>query len=137
MNPNELYTELKKNEMANQIMSFISELNKLTDNTIIVIPDRIKLIAICEHDTTPDTSLVLLNDNQRVIYLEKGFNDLTTHDKLLVIAASIKTHFQLTKGVITGLGEINHYELIKDNIYENRFFFDSDGKSIQDDVQKI
>ena len=137
MNPNELYTELKKNEMANQIMSFISELNKLTDNTIIVIPDRIKLIAICEHDTTPDTSLVLLNDNQRVIYLEKGFNDLTTHDKLLVIATSIKTHYQLTKGVITGLGEINHYELIKDNIYENRFFFDNDGKSIQDDIQKI
>jgi len=137
MDTNELYTELKKTEMANHIMNFISKLNKLSDNAIVIVPDRIKLVAICEYDTTPDTSLVLLNDNQRVIYMEKGFNDLTTHDKLLVIAASIKTHYQLTKGVITGLGEINHYELIKDNIYENRFFFDSDGKSIQDDVQKI
>ena len=137
MDTNELYTELKKTEMANHIMSFISKLNKLSDNTIVVVPDRIKLVAICECDTTPDTSLVLLNDTQRVIYMEKGFNDLTTHDKLLVITASIKTHYQLTKGVITGLGEINHYELVKDNIFENRFFFDTDGKSIQDDVQKI
>jgi hypothetical protein len=137
MNPNELYMELKKTEIANQIMSFISKVNRLSDNTIVVVPDRIKLIAICEHDMTPDTSLVLLNDNQRVICLEKGFNDLPTHDKLLVIAASIKAHYQLTKGVITGLGAINHYELIKDNIYENRFFFDNEGKSIQDDVQKM
>jgi hypothetical protein len=137
MNTNELYTELRKTEIANHIMSFISKLNRLTDNKIVVISDRIKLVASCEHDTTPDTSLVLLNDNQRVIYLEKGFKNLPTHDKLLVIAASIKTHYQLTKGVITSFGEINHYELIKDNIYENRFFFNVDGKLIQDDIEEI
>ena len=132
MNTNKFYTELKKTEMANRIMNFISMFNNLSDNTIVVVPDKIKLVAMCEYETIPDPSIVLLNDNQRVIYLEKGFNDLTTHDKLLIIAASIKTHYQLTQGVVAGFGEINHYELIKDNIYENRFFFDIDGKLIQD-----
>ena len=70
MNPNELYTELKKTEMANQIMSFISKLNRLSNNTIVVVPDRIKLVAICEYDTTPDTSLILLNDNQKTRILQ-------------------------------------------------------------------
>ena len=137
MNKNRFYTELKKTEMAHRIMNFISMFNNLSDNTIVVVPDKIKLVAMCEYETIPDPSIVLLNDNQRVIYLEKGFNDLTTHDKLLIIAASIKTHYQLTLGVVAGFGEINHYELIKDNLYENRFFFDIDGKLIQDDIKEI
>ena len=137
MDTNELYKGLNKTEIANEIMNFILTFNKLSDNKIIIVPDRIKLVAICEYDTTPESSLVLLNDNLRVIYLENSFNDLTTNDKLIVIAASIKTHYQLTKGVITGFGKINHYELIKDNISENRLLFNTEGKLIQDDIQKV
>jgi len=50
--------------------------------------------------------------------MKKGFNDLTTHNKVLVIAASIKTYYQLTKGVNTDFWETTHYEIIKDIPYE-------------------
>lgn len=127
------YMELNKTSIEKIIKSFISEFNKLSDdNKITIVPTETKIVAVCEQNISTDPNLALLYENQKFIFLDAGFQALSTHDKLLVVAASINTHYQLTEGVITGYGDILYYELINNSIQGNKILFGIDGKLMQD-----
>jgi len=125
--------ELNKESIEKIIKSFITEFNKLSDDNIIIIePVENKIVAVCKQNVSTDPNLALLYENEKIIFLDAGFNSLSTHDKLLVVAASIKTHYQLTEGMITGYGDILYYELINNSIQGNKKLFWVDGKLMQD-----
>ncbi len=130
--------ELDKTSIEKIIRNFISEFNKLSDeNKIFIDPNETKIIAMCQHNISTDPNLALLYENEKFIFLDAGFQSLSTHDKLLVVSASIKTHYQLTEGMITGYGDILYYELINYSNYANEIPFGIDGKLMQDNSFNI
>jgi hypothetical protein len=130
---NLIIMELNKTSIEKIIKSFITEFNKLSDdNKIIIEPVENKIVAICKQNVATDPNLALLYENERIIFLDAGFNAISTYDKLLVVAASIKTHYQLTEGMITGYGHILYYELVNNSIQGNKILFGVDGKLMQD-----
>jgi len=118
----------RKDQIVNQILDLFRKY-ELEDDT--------KLIAVCECNALTDENFKLLYENQKVIVLENGFQNLSTRDKLIVIAASIKVHYQLTGGLIPAYGEILYYELINESKYEKNISFGTDGKIIKEDGQEI
>ena len=118
----------RKDQIVNQILDLFSKY-ELEEDT--------KLIAVCECNTLTDENFKLLYENQKSILLEKGFQNLSTRDKLIVIAASIKVHLQLTGGMIPVYGEILYYELVDESKYKNNMPFGIDGKLIKEDSQEI
>ena len=125
--------ELNKTSIEKIIKGFITEFNKLPNvSKIIIEPDETKIVAVCKQNISTDPNLALLYENQKFIFIYAGFQALSTHDKLLVVAASIKTHYQLTEGMITGYGDILHYELANNSIHGTKILFGTDGKLMQD-----
>lgn len=125
--------ELNKSSIEKIIRDFISEFNRMSDKyEINIVPNETKIMAICEQNIATDFNLALLYENQKFIFLDDGFQTLSTHDKLLVVAASIKTHYQLSEGMITGYGDILHYELTNNNMHSTKILFGTDGKLMQD-----
>lgn len=118
----------RKDQIVNQILDLFRKY-ELEDDT--------KLIAVCECNTLTDENFKLLYENQKSIVLENGFQNLSTRDKLIVIAASIKVHLQLTGGMIPVYGEILYYELVNRSIYENNIPFGIDGKLMQESIHEI
>jgi len=118
----------RKDQIVNQILDLFRKY-ELEDDT--------KLIAVCECNTLTDENFKLLYENQKSIVLENGFQNLSTRDKLIVIAASIKVHLQLTGGMIPAYGEILYYELVNESRYKNNIPFGIDGKLIQESIIEI
>lgn len=118
----------RKDQIVNQILDLFRKY-ELEDDT--------KLIAVCECNALTDENFKLLYENQKSIVLEKGFQNLSTRDKLIVIAASIKVHLQLTGGMIPVYGEILYYELVNGSIYEKNISFGIDGKLMQEKNHEI
>lgn len=124
--------ELNKISIEKIIKSFITEFNKLSNETKIIIePDEYKIVAVCEQNISTKPNLALLYENEKFISLDTGFQSLSTHDKLLVVAYSIKTHYQLTEGMITGYGDILYYEFVNNGLYDKKMLFDTNGKLMQ------
>ena len=73
-----------------------------------------------------------LSDMERFIIMGEDFNELTTREKLMVIKASIKTHFRVTGNWVFGLGEIVAYELqfTKKN-KDYKVLFSTDGTLVE------
>lgn len=130
--------ELDKTSIEKIIKSFISEFNKMSDGCeIAIVPVETKIIAVCEQNVSYDPNLALLYENEKIIFLDAGFQSLSARDKLLVVAASIKTHYQLTEGMITGYGDILYYELVNNSIQGNKILFGVEGKLMQDNNLNI
>ncbi len=128
--------------MKNNETDFIERKEQIVKNILDLfsryeLEEDIKLIAVCEHNTLTDEKMRLLYENQKILILENGFQYLSTRDKLIVIAASIKVHHQITGGLIPVYGEILHYELVNKSKYENNIPFGIDGKLRQESIHEI
>lgn len=88
--------------------------------------EETRLIAICQNDSPDDYELAKMFENMKTVVLGASYDELSTHDKLLVAKASINTHLQVTSGEIAPFGKILRYELEdKSQIYRA---FDLDGE---------
>lgn len=78
-----------------------------------------------------------LSDMERFIIMGEDFNELTTREKLMVIKASIKTHYRVTGNMVYGLGEIFAYELqfTKKN-KEYRILFSIEGTILEENMEQ-
>jgi hypothetical protein len=130
--------ELNKTSIEKIIRGFITQFNSLSkDSEICIVPEETKIVAVCEHNVSPDSNLALLYENQKFIFLDSGFKALSTHDKLLVVAASINAHYQLTEGMITGYGEILSYELVFNRFLEQkRVLFSTSGELLEENMEQ-
>ena len=78
-----------------------------------------------------------LSDMERFIIMGEDFDELTTREKLMVIKASIKTHYRVTGNMVYGLGEIFAYEVqfTKKN-KEYRILFSIEGILLEENMEQ-
>jgi hypothetical protein len=127
--------KLNQTTLENIIRNVITKFNEISDNEkLVIVPNESKIIAICENDASLDSELALLYVNKKVINLDPGFEELDTRDKLIVIAACIKTHYQTLEGMVVGYGDILNYTLVKDDDYKNSILFNTSGKLVQESI---
>jgi len=130
--------KLNQTTLENIIRSTISTFNAISKNdTLIIVTDESKIMAVCGCDISFDPDLALLYENKKFIYLDSGFEKHNTRDKLMIIAACIKTHYQTLEGMVVGYGDIMHYELVNESRYKNNIPFGIDGKLIKEDCKDI
>jgi len=130
--------KINQTALENIIRSTIFSFNEMSKNdTLIIVPDESKIIAVCDYDVSFNPDLALLYENKKFIYLDSGFEKHNSRDKLMIIAACIKTHYQTLEGMVVGYGDIIHYELVNESKYENNIPFGIDGKLIQESIHEI
>lgn len=127
--------ELTQTTLEHIIKEVFSTISELSNNSeIVIIPDETKLVALCRNNISTEPDTAMYYENWKIVYLDSSFEFLSNKDKLLIIAATIKAHYQLTNGSITGYGDILNYELVNDSIYDKRMLFGVDGKIAPRDV---
>ena len=106
----------EKEEKIDQIVKKIVNLFKNYQ-----IEEETTLVAICENENPAEYELAQMFIDMKSVILGKGFDDLSTNDKLIVVKSSINTHRQLNKDEIPYFGKIRFYEL-HDNSQTYRVF---------------
>jgi hypothetical protein len=130
--------KLNQTALENIIRSTIFLFNEMSKNdTLIIVPDESKIIAVCDYDVSFNPDLALLYENKKFVYLDSGFEGLDSRDKLMIIAACIKTHYQTLEGMVVGYGDIMHYELVNESRYESNILFDIEGKLIEKSIHEL
>lgn len=130
--------EFNQTTMENIIKNVITKFNEMSDNDkLIIVTDESKIMAVCDCDVSFNPDLALLYENKKFIYLDSGFEKHDTRDKLMIIAACIKTHYQTLEGMVVGYGDIMHYELVNEGRYKNNIPFGIDGKLMQEKNHEI
>ena len=129
--------KINQTTLENIIRSTISTFNEISKNdTLIIVQDQSKIMAVCDYDVSFNPDLALLYENKKFIYLDSGFEELETRGKLMVIAACIKTHYQTLEGIVVGYGNISHYEFAGSCDNKNSILFDTKGKMIKQDDKR-
>ncbi len=118
---------LNEKSISNKINDRIKQFKVLVDleNDVII------LSAICQFEIPYDQLAASLFVDQKRIILSQSFCNLSSRDKLLVIKATMFTHYNLLNGEIPGHGEIKGYQLFYN---ANLFVFDLKGRLISDNV---
>ena len=99
--------------------------------------EKPKLIAICENFEPIDINAQLLSQNEKQIILGDDFQNLTSKEKLIVVKASINTHYQMTEGWVYGYGVIINYELIYNKFLEQKkILFSCKGELIEETMEQ-
>jgi hypothetical protein len=106
----------EKEEKIDQIVKKIVNLFKNYQ-----IEEETTLVAICENENPAEYELAQMFIDQKSVILGKGFEELSTNDKLIVVKATINAHRQLAQGELPYYGKILHYEL-RDNSPTYRAF---------------
>lgn len=109
----------------------VEQLLDLTEN------EKPKLVALCEHVEPTELDAALLSQHEREIILGDDFQSLSTKEKLMVIKATIKTHYQVTEGYIISYGEIVSYELVFNRFLEQkRILFSYSGDLLEENMEQ-
>lgn len=109
----------------------VEQLLDLTEN------EKPKLVAVCEHVEPTELNAALLSQHEREIILGDDFQSLSTKEKLMVIKATIKTHYQVTEGYIISYGEIVSYELVFNRFLEQkRILFSYSGDLLEENMEQ-
>lgn len=109
----------------------VEQLLDLTEN------EKPKLVAICEHVEPTELNAALLSQHEREIILGDDFQSLSTKEKLMVIKATIKTHYQVTEGYIISYGEIVSYELVFNRFLEQKkILFSYSGDLLEENMEQ-
>ena len=109
----------------------VEQLLDLTEN------EKPKLVAVCEHVEPTELNAALLSQHEREIILGDDFQSLSTKEKLMVIKATIKTHYQVTEGYIISYGEIVSYELVFNRFLEQKkILFSYSGDLLEENMEQ-
>lgn len=109
----------------------VEQLLDLTEN------EKPKLVAVCEHVEPTELNAALLSQHEREIILGDDFQSLSTKEKLMVIKATIKTHYQVTEGYIISYGEIVSYELVFNRFLEQKkILFSYSGELLEENMEQ-
>lgn len=100
--------------------------------------EKAKLIAKYDEHLEPiDEFEALISLHEREIILGDDFQNLSTKEKLMVIKATIKTHYQVTEGYVISYGEIVNYELVYNKYLEQKkILFSMNGELIEDNMEQ-
>jgi len=99
--------------------------------------ERPKLIAKYEHLEPIDEYEALLSQHEREIILGDDFQNLSTKEKLMVIKATIKTHYQVTEGYVISSGDIESYELVYNKYLEQKkILFSVNGELVENNMEQ-
>lgn len=99
--------------------------------------EKPKLIAVCEHVEAIDENTALLSQHEKEIFLGDDFQILSTKEKLMVIKASVNTHYRLTEGYIINYGEIVSYELVFNKFLEQKkILFSTKGELFEENMKQ-
>ena len=115
---------------------------RITKKVVVQLLDSVqnekpKLIAKYENLESIDEYEALLSQHERELILGDDFHSLSTKEKLMVIKATIKTHYQVTEGYIISYGEIESYELIFNKFLEQKkVIFSTNGLLLDDNMEQ-
>jgi hypothetical protein len=100
--------------------------------------EKPKLIARYDEHLKPiDEYEALLSQHEREIILGDDFQRLSTKEKLMVIKATIKTHYQVTEGYVISYGEIVNYELVYNKFLEQKkILFSINGELLEESMEQ-
>jgi len=100
--------------------------------------EKPKLIARYDEHLEPiDEYEALLSQHEREIILGDDFHSLSTKEKLMIIKATIKTHYQVTEGYVISYGEIVNYKLVYNKYLEQKkILFSVNGELVEDNMEQ-
>ena len=115
---------------------------RITKKVVVQLLDSVqnekpKLIAKYENLESIDEYEALLSQHEREIILGDDFHSLSTKEKLMIIKATIKTHYQVTEGYVISYGEIVNYKLVYNKYLEQKkILFSVNGELVEDNMEQ-